>query len=106
MRKPLLPLRIGPLQGLLLLPAFLIFLCTNAQTADPRLAKASREDKAGWIAIHLEGSPSTIGFQHGYLLAPEIDNLLQTLKYYLGHSTGKDWDFYRAAVKKMFWAKI
>src|SRR5882757_4528748 len=105
MRKPLLLLQILPLPGLLLLPALLIFLCTHAQTSDPRLAKATRDDKAGWIAIHLEGSPSTIGFQHGYLLAPEIDDLIQTMKYYLGHSTGKDWGFYRTAVKKMFWGK-
>ena len=89
-----------------LLAALLLFSAARSQRADPRLSKASREDKAGWIAVHLEGSPSTIGFQHGYLLAPEIDNLLKTLKYYLGHSTGKDWDFYRAAVKKLFWAKI
>ena len=103
MRQPfLLPLP----ELFLLLPAFLIFLCTHAQTADPRLAKATRVDKAGWIAIHLEGSPATIGFQHGYLLAPEIDDLIQTMKYYLGHGTGKDWNFYRAAVKKMFWGKI
>ncbi len=28
------------------------------------------------------------------------------MKYFLKNSTGKDWDFYRAAVKKMFWNKI
>lgn len=26
----------------------------------------------GWIFVHLEGSPFDVGFQHGYLLAPEI----------------------------------
>src|SRR5258708_14062746 len=91
---------------LLLLLACLVFLYSIAQSTDPRLAKSSREDKAGWIAVHLEGSPSTIGFQHGYLLAPEIDDIIQTMKYFLAHSSGKDWGFYRDAVKSMFWKKI
>jgi hypothetical protein len=74
--------------------------------SDPRLAKASREDKAGWIYVHLQGSPSDIGFQHGYLLAAEIDDLIKTLQHYLPHTSGKDWAFYHEAVKKMFWPKI
>ena len=28
----------------------------------------------GWIYVHLEGSPFDVGFQHGYLLAPEIQD--------------------------------
>ena len=40
---------------------------------DTRLKKAFRRpDQNGWIFVHLEGSPAEIGFQHGYLLAPEI----------------------------------
>jgi len=35
---------------------------------DPRLKKSFRRpDQNGWIFVHLEGSPSEIGFQHGYL---------------------------------------
>ncbi len=37
---------------------------------DPRLRKAYRFQQGGWMYVHLEGSPSEIGFQHGYLLAP------------------------------------
>ena len=36
---------------------------------DPRLAAAHRFEEGGWIYVHLEGDPATIGFQHGYLLA-------------------------------------
>src|ERR1700761_7540432 len=88
-----------------LLTALLLAAAIHAQQTDPRLARATREDKNGWIHIHLEGSPRDIGFQHGYLLASEIDDLIRTLKYYLPHNSGKDWTFYRGAVKKMFWNK-
>src|SRR5262249_47742552 len=40
--------------------------------ADARLSGAYRFDKGGWVYVHLEGNPGQIGFQHGYLLAPEI----------------------------------
>ncbi len=79
---------------------------TSSTSSDPRLAKATREDKAGWIYVHLEGSPKDIGFQHGSLLATEIDDLIKTMQYFLPHNSGKDWTFYREAVKKMFWNKI
>jgi hypothetical protein len=89
----------------LLISACAIMVSAFSQQ-DPRLAKASREDKAGWIYVHLEGKPADIGFQHGWLLADEIDDALHMMKYFLKNSSGKDWDFYRAAVKKMFWNKI
>ncbi len=70
---------------------------------DQCMSKATREDKAGWIYVHLEGSPREIGYQHGYMLAGEIDDLIQTMKSFLLHSSGKDWDFYRDAARNMFW---
>ena len=73
---------------------------------DPRLKKASREDRAGWVYIHLEGTPHTIGFQHGYLLATEIEDNMEAMRYFMEGNTGKEWSFYRQAVKKMFWNKI
>ena len=59
------------------LAALAVFLMSAAPTpvvqaapADPRLAKAWRFEQGGWTYVHLEGDPATIGFQHGYLLAP------------------------------------
>jgi hypothetical protein len=34
-------------------------------------------DKNGWTFVRLKGTPEEIGFQNGYLLAPEIDDLLK-----------------------------
>jgi hypothetical protein len=73
---------------------------------DPRLRTSSREDKAGWIHVRLEGTPREIGFQHGWHLAAEIDDLLQTLAFYLERATKRDWNFYRAAAERMFWPKL
>ena len=47
---------------------------TNDPAVDPRLKKAYRFTQDGWTYVHLEGAPSEIGFQHGYLLAPEIED--------------------------------
>ena len=89
---------------------FLILLIAACNTkteqkVDP-LAKASRKDTAGWINIHLEGSPSEIGYQHGYLLANEIDTTLKMFAYFLPHETKKDWAFYRQCAQSFMWNKL
>jgi len=73
---------------------------------DPRLSKGYREDKGGWIYIHLEGSAEEIGFQHGYLLASEIDDAMKALQHYLKVGTKKNWDFYRDSARRLFWPKL
>ncbi len=67
---------------------------------------ASREDRAGWVLIHLEGTSREIGYQHGRLLAAEIDEVVKTLSFFLEKETGRGWSFYREAAKKIFWPKI
>jgi hypothetical protein len=84
----------------------LINSCNTATTQKDRLSKSFRTDKNGWVYVHLEGSPSDIGYQHGYLLANEIDSALQMMQYYLQHATNRDWAFYRNAAQKFYWNKI
>lgn len=88
--------------------ALLIVLSTffSCKTNNSRIGKATREDKNGWIYLHLSGTPGDIGFQHGYLAAKEIDTMIKVLQYYLPSSSGKDWNFYRGAAKRFLWAKI
>ena len=86
--------------------AIMISSCTNSSKKGDRLAKASREIKNGWIYIHLEGSPSDIGYQHGYLLANDIDTSMQAVAYLLQHDTRRDWQFYRNAAKNFLWPKL
>lgn len=73
---------------------------------DNRLEKATRENKNGWIYVHLEGSPSTIGYQHGYLLANDIDTTIQAVGYALEHETHRDWQFYRRCAGNFLWNKL
>jgi hypothetical protein len=73
----------------------------SAET-DARLKHAFRRpENNGWIFVHLEGSPSEIGFQHGYLLAPEIEDALKVTILEQTHENGKDWQFFRDAAKNM-----
>ena len=73
---------------------------------NPQLQGGYRFERNGWIYVHLEGPPESIGFQHGYLLAPEIDDLLKILKPFLQHTTKKDWAFYRQAGREILWPKV
>ena len=78
----------------------------RGQSRPDPLAKAFRADRNGWIYIHLEGGPDEIGYQHGYLLAREIDESLNVFKKYLPHTTKRDWQFYRDSAHELFWKKI
>ena len=78
----------------------------QAASSDPRLRGAYRFDQAGWVYVHLEGSPGQIGFQHGYLLAPEIAAAFEAVKLSDTHHTGRDWEFFRQAGREMLWPKI
>ena len=73
---------------------------------DPRLAGAYSFDRGGWKYVHLEGTPEQIGYQHGYLLASEIADMLQVFKLEDEHLTKRDWQFYRDASKNMLWPHI
>lgn len=72
---------------------------------DPRLEGSYRFSRARWIYVHLEGTPSAIGFQHGYLLAPEIEDAFKTVVLTNLRGTGKDRAFFRKAARDL-WPKI
>ena len=80
---------------------------TQDYSNDPRLAGAFRRlPNHGWTYVHLTGTPSQIGFQNGYLLAPEIDDTLKAEKLLLTHDEKKDWEFFRDAAQNMMWPHI
>lgn len=79
---------------------------TSSALADGRLAGATRLERNGWVYVHMQGPPSQLGFQHGYLLANEIADLLRVSKPLLQQLTKKDWAFYRKAAEDVLWPKI
>lgn len=72
---------------------------------EPRLAGARREDKAGWIYVHLQGNPHDVGYQDGTLLAPEIADALAAVKVDTQDS-GKDWNWFRDTAYTLYWNKL
>jgi hypothetical protein len=68
--------------------------------------KGYRFDKNGWIYVHIEGEPYERGFQHGYLVASELDEILESLKYLTYWNTGKKWDFFVDAGEALFLPRI
>jgi hypothetical protein len=78
----------------------------RAAANDPRLKGASRLEEGGWIYVHLEGEPGAMGYQHGYLLAPEIEDGFAAVSAGMVHSTQRDWEFFRKAAHEMLWPKI
>ena len=57
------------------------------------LVGASRHDRDGWIHVKLNGPPRILGFQHGYLLAKEISQSLQTTRKDWEYHSGMDWSW-------------
>ena len=83
-----------------------------------------RYNARGWIYLHIEGDPYERGFQHGYLLAPEVTDLitrwsnvihnspvLKNIK--IDHNSSRYekisnawWNFIRNQCKRIFWNRI
>jgi hypothetical protein len=74
--------------------------------ADSKALPGYRFEKGGWTYVHLEGSPAQIGFQHGRLLAAEIEDLAGVIKLENTHSTKRDWEFFRQASRTILWPHI
>jgi len=80
---------------------------SKAPKPDERLKSAVRRPAVnGWTYVHLEGTPAEIGYQHGYLLAAEIQDMQKVFALELTHDDGKDWNFFRDAAKNVLWPHI
>lgn len=99
--------RIVSVFSILLLMGLAFSLVSREPQPDPRLKHSFRRaDQNGWTFVHLEGAPSEIGFQHGYLLAPEIRDGQKVTALELTHDNKKSWKFFRQAAKDMLWPHI
>jgi hypothetical protein len=90
----------------LTLLSFLFLSIISFAQHNPSMEGASRRDQDGWILVHLQGSPRDIGFQHGYLLAPEIDDTLKMMAGFLKGLINKDWDYLRDIGQRDFLPKL
>jgi hypothetical protein len=91
--------------SLFLLISFVIL--SREPDGDVRLKNSFRRPtNNGWIFVHLQGNPTEIGFQHGYLLAPEITEAQRVIALELTHDSKKDWQFFRDTAQQALWAHI
>ncbi len=94
------------MKKVLMIPVLLSLCLAACAMGDPRLEHAARHDSAGWICIHLEGTPAQIGFQHGVLLNEEIDEAIRMEKVVLKKNTKRDWTFFRNAAATICWPRV
>ena len=78
----------------------------GGSTTDVRLAGSYRHNEAGWTYVHLTGTPEQVGFQHGYLLAKEIDDNVHVYAVEAPNLDQHDWAFFREAGKTMLWPHL
>ena len=64
--------------------------------------KGYRFDHNGWVYVHIEGEPYERGFQHGYLVAAELEEILRSLNYLTYWDTGMKWAFFVDAAERLF----
>lgn len=80
---------------------------TSGQTPNSsRLGKSYRFERAHWIYVHLEGKPADVGYQHGWLLAPEIEDGLHAFQLEDTHRTKRDWQFFRKTAQEVLWPHL
>jgi len=106
------PGRVGVLLALVA-SVFCLDLSVLAGVAQPLtttqqawLSKANRHEKAGWVYLHIEGSPQERGFQHGYLLAKEIGAGIQATRADWEFKTATEWTWLLRKTTAMFVKKI
>jgi Phospholipase B len=88
------------------LDATLAYARERAASNDPRLQGTYRFERGGWVYVHLQGDSAQIGFQHGYMLAPEIEDAFPAVSANMMHSTHRDWAFFRQVAREILWPKI
>ncbi|MBL4932789.1 C45 family autoproteolytic acyltransferase/hydolase [Clostridium paridis] len=68
--------------------------------------KGYKYEKNGWIYVHIEGEAYKRGLQHGFLLANEIEEIIDNLKFLTYWNTGKEWSFFVDQAEKQFTHKV
>jgi hypothetical protein len=82
------------------------FGASSAAAPDSRLGGAYKFHEGGWTYVHLAGTPEEIGFQHGYLLAKEIEDNVNMYSVEAVHLDKRSWEFFRQAGKNVLWPKL
>jgi hypothetical protein len=91
-----------------IIPFYILAQKSDSLSAEQQLwlTKSFRTEKAGWIYLHLEGTARERGFQHGYLLAKEINEAIRTRAEIWKYQTAMDWLWLVRKAGEMFTPKV
>ncbi len=93
--------------ALFFLVAASVMASTASQHAETNLAGAFRRPaESGWTFVHLQGAPQDIGFQHGALLTPEIEDAKRAIELSVTHEVKHDWTELRTVAETSFWPTV
>ena len=81
-------------------------LSSAVDAQDARLKNAYKFTEGGWTYVHLEGTPEEVGFQHGYLMAREIEDNVHVYTVTGPHEDKRPWSFFRDSAKNVLWPHI
>jgi hypothetical protein len=70
------------------------------------LAKAKRFERHGWTYLHIEGDAPARGFQHGYLLAREIGEMLRVHRAAWEYRSGVAWPWLVGRASQLLTGKV
>lgn len=81
----------------------LLMTAVVSSSAQTNLGRAFRKPvNNGWIYIHLEGDPFQIGYQHGSLLRPEIEDNKRAIEFDLTEDGEHTWNDYRKLSQRVY----
>jgi len=72
-------------------------------TSSDNYEKGFRFNVQGWIYLHIEGNPYERGYQHGYLLADEIVDMINRWSNIFPQKNS--WNSQRKDIHRLFWNK-
>jgi hypothetical protein len=104
---------IVPIAVVVVITAFALGCGGGTQDTQEEVARPSEEeiisyqggyryDYNGWTYLHIEGDPYERGFQHGYLMAPELAEIMEMLEYTTFQDTGKAWGYFVEQAERIF----
>jgi hypothetical protein len=80
--------------------------CAIPALANPLLKGSYKFNEGGWTYVHLQGTPEQIGYQHGYLLAREIEDNIYVYQVEAPSEYKREWSFFRDAAQNVLWPHI
>ncbi len=92
--------------ALLITTASIAAFSATSASANPLLKGSYKFNEGGWTYVHLQGTPEQVGFQHGYLLAREIEDNVHVYRVEAPHHAKRDWSFFRDAAENVLWPHL